>query len=101
MRAGGREEAAEPRDSPTSPQKAPMSDDRPQPAPLTGMVPPGRDQADPEADHLTCCDPDISMCGLDVSGQPAVEKVSDDDVCRVCRIHEEYSLPCPVPGCDP
>ncbi len=34
--------------------------------------------------QLYCCDPDVSHCGLDISGHPFTEDAPDEDDCVVC-----------------
>lgn len=50
-----------------------------------------------DIDHLICeCSPDVSLCGLDVSGVPIVDDDNDDDLCLVCEDLEH--IPCVVCG---
>lgn len=55
---------------------------------------------DDDPDHYYCCDPDIAMCGADLTG---VDDIGDDGVvdplCPLCAYVEDHYLPCPVPGC--
>lgn len=60
---------------------------------------PGLDHADEDAIHVTCCDEDIAMCGLDVTDHAVIETDDDSKDCRVCRVAADNDLPCPVPGC--
>lgn len=48
--------------------------------------------------HLSCCDEDVALCGLDISDY---EFNDDDDVpiCPLCAYVDDEGLPCPVPGC--
>lgn len=49
--------------------------------------------------HLTCCNDDIAMCGVNVSGDEW-----DHDgkfLCPTCAYMDNENLPCPVPGCVP
>lgn len=58
--------------------------------------PEGRTKADPDDNHLHCCDPDVSLCGLDISGTDLVDAPDDDVVCLVCLGLKQH--PC-GPGC--
>jgi len=47
--------------------------------------------------HIWCCDPDMGLCGTDISDEPAVENGIE---CAVCRDLEDH--PCPSCGyCSP
>ncbi len=48
--------------------------------------------------HLWCCDPDVALCGADISG----EEECDDPghvICVLCTLAADAGMPCPVPGC--
>jgi hypothetical protein len=52
---------------------------------------------DHDIGHFTCCDDDISYCGIDVSDH---ELVGPDKVnCKMCLYIDVEGLPCTVPGC--
>ena len=51
--------------------------------------------------HLTCCDDNLAMCGLDVTDH---EQISDDEnvtECPYCAAVRDAHRPCPVTGCTP
>jgi hypothetical protein len=52
----------------------------------------------PEVCHLWCCDENVAMCGLDISGE-RYDLDGEDPDCPLCAIADEEGLPCPVPGC--
>ncbi|WP_101791098.1 hypothetical protein [Nonomuraea indica] len=58
-------------------------------------VAPGRPKADPDDDHLYCCNPDLSLCGMDISDSPERD-FPDHECCLVCLALED--TPC-GPGC--
>ncbi len=46
---------------------------------------PSRPKADPDENHLfCCCNPDVSLCGLDISDEVEDDDLSDDETCLVC-----------------
>lgn len=48
----------------------------------TAPVPaPARTSAGDELDHIYCCDPDLALCGTDISGH---EDNDADGTCVVC-----------------
>jgi hypothetical protein len=55
--------------------------------------------ADDDIIHTVCCDPDLAMCGEDVTGADWVYNPDRD--CALCKIVEVSGLPCPVTGCQP
>ena len=55
----------------------------------------GRRKADPDDNHLYCCAPDVSLCGLDISESDELD-FADEECCIVCRALE--GSPC-GPGC--
>lgn len=60
-------------------------------------VTPAQSDGDGDVDHLYCCDPDLSLCGLDIAG---LEFGCGDDsqpVCPTCRAAR--SDPCGDPAC--
>lgn len=50
-----------------------------------------------DVDHLYCCDPNLSMCGLDLTGVP--EGPEFDAVCPLCGLAGDTRQGCPEPGC--
>lgn len=59
---------------------------------------------DPDSDdivHLTCCSPDVAMCGEDVEGDKWVADEDDTPECLFCVFVCDNDLPCTVPGCWP
>lgn len=54
-----------------------------------------RVKADPDEDHLYCCNPDVSLCGLDITEHPERD-FADEECCPLCADLED--LPC-GPGC--
>lgn len=52
---------------------------------------------DDDADHYYCCDPDIAMCGADLSDVP--EGFEFDELCRYCAYIDRERLACTVNGC--
>ena len=58
-----------------------------------------RDNGGNNPTHYTCCDDNVAMCGLDVTG---FRFVPDDDPapdCKYCVYAMDEGLPCPVAGC--
>lgn len=49
--------------------------------PLTALPSAGDDGV-----HLWCCDDSISMCGLDISGDPEVPAEEDELLCPLCAL---------------
>ena len=58
------------------------------PTPLTS-----HDAADET--HVVCCNPEIALCGSDVSGTPWVDQ-DEEATCVVC--HDLEGQPCPSCG---
>jgi hypothetical protein len=52
----------------------------------------------PDVHHLLCCDPDVAMCGQDVSGHPFTDGVGEIP-CPLCRTVLAERQPCPVADC--
>lgn len=46
----------------------------------------------PDVDHLYCCDPDLSLCGEDISGEVEVD-VDTGNVCPLCDVLNAYACP--------
>jgi hypothetical protein len=56
----------------------------------------GSDEDDVE--HLYCCDPDVAVCGLDLSDYDENDDPIDD--CKICELCERAKhLPCANPKC--
>lgn len=55
---------------------------------------------DDDTDHWYCCNPDVAMCGLDISSAPFV-RTDPRRLCPLCDLVDVEGLPCPVPGCQP
>ena len=51
-----------------------------------------------DVDHLYCCDPDVAMCGLDLTGVPEGREFTH--VCPLCAEVNDSDTPCPVAGCE-
>lgn len=47
--------------------------------------------------HLYCCDPDRSRCGKDITDEPEVSGVPDEECCPLCVIWQ--GAPCGDPLC--
>jgi hypothetical protein len=62
---------------------------------LTTLPAPVLPKADPDDNHLYCCDSDVSLCGLDISDTSELD-FADDECCLVCLALE--NAPC-GPGC--
>ncbi len=41
-----------------------------------------------EVDHLWCCDPDRSWCGLDISAETVCPADCEHDECALCALAE-------------
>jgi hypothetical protein len=55
---------------------------------------------DDDLHHIWCCDPDVAVCGVDLTGVPDAGDVGDGvQVCPLCALAWDGGLPCPVPGC--
>ncbi len=47
--------------------------------------------------HYYCCDPNIAMCGLDLTNHAYVDDDEEDgDDCRLCAYIDDENLPCIV-----
>jgi hypothetical protein len=55
----------------------------------------GRVKADPDDNHLYCCNPDVSLCGLDISESGELD-FADEECCPPCLDLDD--LPC-GPAC--
>jgi hypothetical protein len=51
--------------------------------------------------NLTCCRPNVYLCGIEAQDYGVVGDVPLSEVCPACRVVDERNLPCPVPGCSP
>jgi hypothetical protein len=54
-------------------------------------------EVDEDITHLTCCSPDVALCGADVSDEPWVEGDTND--CSLCVLADESQAWCQDPGC--
>lgn len=50
-----------------------------------------------DVDHIYCCDPNLAMCGLDLTG--VAEGPEFDAACPLCGLAEDTGQGCPVPDC--
>lgn len=67
---------------------------------LDRLDPPGTTgPADDPYQHLWCCDENVALCGLDLTGYED-DPDSDEPVCALCAIAYAEGMPCPVPGCE-
>jgi hypothetical protein len=71
---------------------------------LTTLPSPGGTSHDAEEfSHAYCCDPDRSLCGLDISCLTDLGEVppgDDEEMCPVCDAAAAIGGPCGVPGCE-
>jgi hypothetical protein len=44
-------------------------------------------------DHIYCCSPEVSLCGLDISQHPVIDE--DENLCVVCEDLEDGPCTCP------
>jgi hypothetical protein len=56
---------------------------------------------DGDIDRFYCCDEDVAMCGLDLSGVPETPVDDPSRDCPLCVLVLQQGLPCPVRGCQP
>lgn len=63
------------------------------PAPAT----PAADEGDWA--HSWCCDPDLSLCGVDISDHEEAPLTSLDEVCPACIAAFQIGGPCAFAGC--
>jgi hypothetical protein len=61
-------------------------------------VPDGSSSDDP-FDHIYCCDPDVALCGADVSGEVDVGDAELEAPCPMCGLLEDLEGPCGADGC--
>lgn len=64
----------------------------PQPAPPMGPT-------DEDVIHLWCCDPDRSLCGIELTDDVTGDVPPGDEICVVCRVIHDSDLPCGAQGC--
>lgn len=51
--------------------------------------------SDDDIDHIYCCNPDLALCGKDVTGEPMTDHDRDNGkFCELCVSFEELDLPC-------
>ncbi|MEV1315335.1 hypothetical protein AB0J14_04540 [Micromonospora arborensis] len=56
------------------------------------------DTATGGVDHYYCCDPNVSFCGLNMTGMPPWPE--HEAVCPLCVAVQQAGVPCPT-GCRP
>lgn len=67
--------------------------------PETGLAD-GDGDGDDGFNHIYHCDPDLAMCGKDLTGVPDVDpETGPDPVCVACEAAWLAGFPCPVPEC--
>lgn len=66
---------------------------------LTLPAPAPPEVGDDDWIHGICCDPDVALCGADVSAAAEVAITSLDGVCPACVAIADLPLPCGTPGC--
>lgn len=52
-----------------------------------------------DVDHWSCCDPDVALCGFDITDYDEVSNDEMDDTCPLCAEVYDNDLPCTIPGC--
>lgn len=52
---------------------------------------------DNSLDHLFCCNPNIALCGADISDEEDVGDDDLDDPCPMCELL--IDMPCGAAGC--
>ena len=67
----------------------PVIPGRPITVPLSEM-----DDDEPFTVHLTCCDPDRSLCGLDLTDGDENVDADDEFVCEVCFNKDQLGQTC-------
>jgi hypothetical protein len=70
--------------------------------PMTAHDFTGPAAGDDDLVHVVCCNPDLALCGSDVTGTPLAgpgEILDEDNVCPVCLIACDNQLGCSAPGC--
>lgn len=58
-------------------------------------APEGRVKSDPDDNHLYCCNPDVSLCGLDIRDGDDLD-FTDEECCPTCLSLVESAC---HPGC--
>lgn len=46
-----------------------------------------------DVDHLYCCDPDLALCGEDISGDVDLGDDPLPQPCPLCEVLEHYACP--------
>lgn len=64
------------------------------------LVQPDLVEDDDDEVHLTCCDDNVAMCGLNLEQHDWIWDSGEDDDCVMCAYVCDNNLPCPVPGCN-
>jgi hypothetical protein len=55
---------------------------------------------DDDLTHLTCCQPEVAICGADLTDGEDVPALADDEpMCRLCIYADENDVPCPTVSC--
>lgn len=49
--------------------------------------------------HAVCCDPDLALCGEDLTGADTVPTLPLDEACPTCLIADQINGPCASPTC--
>lgn len=69
------------------------------PATLPDTAPPGAGDGD-DVEHLYHCDPNRSLCGLDIADYEDLGETDEPgDICPLCEAVSELGLPC-GPDCE-
>jgi hypothetical protein len=63
------------------------------------VVEPDLSTTDDDLTHLVCCDPDLSLCGLDLTGGEDVPEPPDAEQCEICANKDRLDLPCGARFC--
>jgi hypothetical protein len=58
---------------------------------------PARSDQDGDVVHLYCCDPDLALCGEDLTDH---DDNAEGPECPPCAVIDVVDQPCPVPGCE-
>jgi hypothetical protein len=69
---------------------------------LTAPAAPVTSSSEDGLDHIYCCDPNVSLCGADISEEDDLGPVDIDELdnpCPKCEAIENLDEPCGVQGC--